>query len=209
MDQRFTEIAAEVEAYLGVHPNVSLRLLAGKLGLAPDLVVEALAHVEGGSFEEFRERKRLERAFEHLGALSPAANGPYDIVRARRRLAIPRATVRYGRPVFFRRRIEYSPPCPLVDLSRDGLALLADSGQNPGRRLSLQLAIPGAERALRVDGRVVYTVATGIAGYRCRVGVRFLPFAAGKGSNNPRTLEALEGIELRYAPGPIDSPRLP
>lgn len=209
MDQRLKEIAAEVEAHLGAHPNVSLRLLAGKLGLAPALVEEALAHVEGGSFEEFRERKRLERAFQQLGALSPAANGPYDIVRARRRLAIPRATVRYGRPVFYRRRIEYSPPCPLVDLSRDGLALLADSAESPGRRLSLQLAFPGAEPAVRVEGRVVYAVATGITGYRYRVGVRFLPFAAGKGGNDPRTLEALEGIERRYPPGPKGTPRLP
>lgn len=200
MDQRFGEIVEKIDGHLGQHPNISIRLLAGKLGLAPGRIEEALAAVEGISFEQFREAKRLERAFEQLGALSPAANGPYDVVRARRRLAIPRATVRYGFPSFYRRRIGYSHPCPMVDLSRDGTALLADSAESPGRRVALLLKFPGVEHEACLEGRVVYAVATGIAGYRYRVGIRFLPFVAGKGGNDLRVLEILEEIERQYAP---------
>jgi hypothetical protein len=51
------------------------------------------------------------------------------------------------------------------------------------------------EEEVRVDGNVIYTVATGIAGYRHRVGVEFLPFAARRGCNDPKVLEVIVQFE--------------
>jgi PilZ domain len=200
MDEDFADIVQKVDSYLRIHPNISLQLLVNKLNI-PEPVIDAALHaIEGISYQEFQEEKRLAQAFKQLGALSPAANGPYDIVRARQRLAIPRAKVQYGIPGFWRRKIEYSHPCPLVDLSCEGLALLTDSALKPNRRISTLLKFPGAEEILHVEGRIAYVLATGIAGYRYRIGVQFLPFSGQKGCNDLKSLDVLAKIEKTYTP---------
>jgi hypothetical protein len=156
--------------------------------------------IEGITYQEFQEEKRLAQVFKQLGALSPAANGPYEITRARQRLAIPRATVHYGIPGLWSRKVEYSHPCPLVDLSCDGLALLTDLALKANKRISTLLKFPGEEEIIRVEGRILYTVATGIAGYRYRIGVQFLPFSGQKGCNDLKSLNVLTKIEKAYTP---------
>lgn len=198
MSVDFADIVQKVDSYLGIHPNISLQLLANKLNIAAPVIEEALHAIEGIAYQEFQEEKRLAQAFKQLGALSPAANGPYEILRARQRLVIPRATVRYGTPGFWSRKVEYSPPCPLVDLSCDGLALLTDLFLKANKRISALLKFPGEEEALRVEGRIVYAVATGIAGYRYRVGVQFLPFSGQKGCNDLKSLDVLARIEKTF-----------
>jgi hypothetical protein len=198
MSEGFAEIVKRVEAYLQMHPNIALHLVAKKLGIAPSLIEESMHAVEGITYKEYQEQNRLSQAFKHLGLLSPAANGPYEIVRARHRLVIPRATVRYGIPGFWNRKIKYSNSCPLVDLSRDGLALLTDHALSANKRISTLLKFPGEEELVQVEGRIVYSVATGIAGYRYRIGVQFLPFSGQKGCNTLASLGFLINIEKAY-----------
>lgn len=200
MGEDFAEIVQEVDSYLRMHPNIALHLLAKKMRIEAPVIEEALHAIEGITYQEFQEEKRLARAFEQLGMMSPAANGPYEFVRARQRLVIPRATVRYGIPVFWNRKVEFSHPCPLVDLSCDGLALLTDFALKANKRISMLLKFPGEEEILRIEGRIVYAVATGIAGYRYRIGVQFLPFSGQKGGNATKCRDVLIKIEETYAP---------
>ena len=133
------------------------------------------------------------------GEISPAADGPYEKIRARRRLIIPKTTVRYQVHRLWIRKSSYSNQCPLVDVSSDGLAFLADQALRPRQRVSLLLKFPREEEILRLEGREVYAVATGIAGYRYRIGIRFLPFAERRGSNTPKALDVLLRIEKAFS----------
>lgn len=192
------DVVRKIDAYLNVYPGADLYLLAKKLEIEAPVIEQALREVEGITFREFQTEKRLAQAFAQLGSLSPAANGPYEIMRARRRLSIPRATVQYCLPGFWKRKSDLSNPCPLVDLSCDGLALLVDALLEPRRRMSLWLKIPGENGGVQVEGWIVYAVATGIAGYRYRIGVQFLPFTGQRGGNPPASLEILRRIEQRH-----------
>ena len=93
---------------------------------------------------------------------------------------------------------KYSDPHPLVDLSSEGLAFLSDEAPKPQKRVSLILKFPGEESEYQLKGHVAYTLATGIAGYRYRVGIQFLPFADRRGCNNLKILDVLLNIERTY-----------
>ena len=192
------EIARMVGALITKHPNVSLRIMAERLGTTEHRIEAALREIEGLSFEEYREGKRLEQAFKQLGRYSPAANGPYEMVRSRRRLHIPRTKVQYRLRRLLGRKPGFSGGCPLVDFSRDGLAFLADEALKPQKQISLLLKLPKEEAVIKLEGRVVYAVATGIAGYRYRIGVQYLPFGKERGSNPLKTLDVLNKLEEDY-----------
>jgi len=191
------EILQQLESFLATHPNAALPIAAGRLGLEPKQIENALREIEGQSFEEFRRSCKLAEAFKQIGADKTVPTGHWEKTRLRPRRIIPRTTVRYRfRAVWlFTRR--FSKPCPLVDLSSGGLAFLADAAPLPGKRISMLLKFPDREQALQVDGNVVYTVATGVAGYRKRIGVQFLPFNERRGSNSPRVLEVLLEFESK------------
>jgi AraC-like DNA-binding protein len=193
------EVVQKVDSHLTVHPHASLQLIANRLGITVPIIEGALREVEGVSFQEFLANKRLAEAFKQLGGISPAANAPFEMTRARQRLIIPKTTVRYQTRILWIRKSSPSNPCPLVDLSNDGLAFLADQALSPGRQISLLLKFPGDE-TLRLKGRVIYSVATGIAGYRNRIGVQFFPFADRRGCNNLKALDTLGDLEKTYAP---------
>ena len=193
------DVVQKVTLHLSAHPNASLPIVAERLGIAGQIIEDALHEIEGISFKEFQANKRLERAFHQLGERSTAVDGPYEMTRARRRLAIPKATVKYRTPHFWNRNPSYSSQCPLVDFSSEGLAFLVDEAPQSPKHLSLLMKFPGEEEEVRAEGRVIYTVATGIAGYRYRVGIQFLPFADQKGCNSPKTRETLVRIEKAYS----------
>jgi hypothetical protein len=198
------EIVQRVETQLTAHPNATLQIIAQRLGLAEQLISDALREAEGFSFQEYQSRRRLEQAFKQLGEFSIAANGPLER-RAKRRVFIPKATVRYRIPSFWSRSASYSNPCPIVDFSSDGLALLADESAELQKRISMALKFPGEEETLQVEGCVVYSVATGIAGYRYRIGIQFLPFGKQKGGNTLEALETLTRIEKACARQSIEN----
>jgi hypothetical protein len=193
------EVVRKVDSQIRSHPNMSLRIIAERLGTTEQVIEDAFHKVEGLSFQEFKDNKRLAQAFEQLGEFSPAADGPYEITRTRQRFTISKATVKYQTYRFWIRKSSGSPRCPLVDLSGEGLAFLADQTLKPKSRVSLLLAFPGEEELLRLEGLVVYAVATGIAGYRYRIGIQFLPFTGGKGCNSREALDILANLEKTYA----------
>jgi len=195
MNTNYREVVQKVNSHLAAHPNASLLIVAEKLQTTSQAIEEALQNIEGIGFDEFRAGIRLEQAFEQLGEMSPAANGPYERMRARRRIAIPKATLRYRMIGFWRRKSDFSGHCPLVDLSPDGLAFLADQARKPDRGILLVLNLPGETETLQLRGRIVYSVATGIVGYRYRIGVQFLPFAERRGCNSLKALDVITRLE--------------
>ncbi len=62
------------------------------------------------------------------------------------------------------------------------------------------LKLPEEEGALQLEGRVVYAVATGIAGFRYRIGIQFSPFTERRGCNTLKALDILAHIEKTYTP---------
>jgi len=194
------EIVRKADALIATHPNVSLRILAERLGTTEQMIEASLREIEGLSFGEYRQSKRLEQAFKQLGTYSLAANGPYEMVRSRRRLHIPRTKVQYRLRRLWGRKSGFSGGCPLVDFSRDGLAFLADEALKPQKQITLLLQFPKEEAVIKIEGRVVYSVATGIAGYRYRIGVQYLPFGKGRGCNPLKTLDVLSQLEKEYTP---------
>jgi hypothetical protein len=172
MDSR--EISRKVETFLVLHPMATLASTADGLGLSKKEIEQALLETNGTTFQEFLQNWRLREAFKQLGAYHAVPSGPWEKMRSNPRQIIPRTTVRYSVRSFWIRKPGFSNPCPLVDLSSGGLGFLADNAPAPGKRLLMLLKFPDREQELRVEGKVVYAVATGIAGFRHRVGVQFL-----------------------------------
>jgi len=193
------EVVEQLDLQLEAHPNATLQIIAERMQISSQKIVESLQEVEGVTFPEYQANKRLARAFEQLGELSPAANGPYEITRARQRITIPNAVVKFQAYSFWRRSSHFSSQCPLMDLSGDGLAFITDRALKPKKRILLLLKLPGKDDFVLVKGYVAYIVATGIAGYRYRIGVHFLPFTESRGCNNLRTMETLAALEKTYA----------
>lgn len=192
------EIIPKLDALITAHPNVSLSNAAEKLATTKQIIQEALLEIVGVSFKEYKENKRLEQVFNHLGEHSPAASGPYDRTRSRWRVYIPKTKVQYRLHRLWGRKSGFSDRCPLVDFTRDGLAFLADEALEPQKQISLLLKFPEEDEMIRLEGRVVYAVATGIAGYRYRIGTQYLPFAGKRGCNPLKTLDVLIKLEKAY-----------
>ncbi len=194
------DVVQKVNTHLVAYPNATLRSVAERLGIAGKIIEDALREIEGVTFQEFQAGKRMIHAFEQLGQINPAAIGFQETNRARRRWIIPKTTVRYQTHILWIRKSSFSNAWPLADLSTDGLAFFADQAPRPGQHISLLLKFPGGEEIPQLEGRVVYAVATGIAGYRYRVGIQFLPFTDRKGCNSTKALEVLVNMEKTYVP---------
>jgi hypothetical protein len=192
------EVIQKVNFHLTAHPNAALQVVAEKLGITGQSIEQSLREVEGTSFEEFRENKRLTHALGLLEASRADASALYEKARTRQRFIIPRTTVRYEAHSLWIRKPGFSSPCPLVDLSREGLCFLADNAPKLGKWVSLLLKFPRREDTLRLEGHVVYAVATGIAGYCYRVGVQFQPFAERRGCNSLKALNVLVKFEKTF-----------
>jgi hypothetical protein len=189
------EIIQNIDSHLTAHPHATLQAVAEKLGIAAQTIEAVLREMESASFREFQENKRLAQAFKLLGASEAGASGSWENKRARPRIIIPRTTVKYRIRSFWIHKRSFSNPCPIVDLNSGGLAFLADLAPKIGMCVSLLLKFPGEEDALRLEGHVAYAVATGIAGYRNRVGIKFLPFSERRGFNTLKALDILLKFE--------------
>ena len=78
------------------------------------------------------------------------------------------------------------------------MAFLADEALKQKKRISLLLKFQDKDEMIRLEARVVYSVATGIAGYRYRIGIQYLPFAKRRGGNSLKTLDVLIKLEKAY-----------
>lgn len=185
------EISTKVESFLQGHWNTSLSNAADKLGVSSQEIEQAIRQTHGMSFQEFQQSLRLNEAFRQLGESRTIPQGSWEETRYHPRRVIPRTTVQYRIRSFWGHRRSFSTPHPLIDLSCGGLALLADMPPALRKRVSLLLKLPDRVDALQLEGRIVYAVATGIAGFRYRVGIQFLPFENRRGCNDPKLLAAL------------------
>ena len=195
MNQNAHDILKKINAHLAVHPNASLQATAEKLGMTPQEVERILTETEGISFQQLRESSRLEEAFRLLKANETAAIGSWEVQRAGPRIIVPGTTLKYHIHRGWIHKPRYSNSCPTIDLCGGGLAFLDDLLQKPGMRISMLLKLQGREEEIPLEGSVVYSVATGIAGYRYRVGIQFLPFTDREGCNSLETLAILIKFE--------------
>jgi len=62
------EVIQRVNSHLAAHPNATLQVVAEKLGITGQSIEQILRKVEGATFEEFRENKRLDQALRLLEA---------------------------------------------------------------------------------------------------------------------------------------------
>jgi AraC-like DNA-binding protein len=186
------EISQNVESFLRFHPKASLSNTAEKLGLSPQDIEKNLREVHGTSFQEFRQTVMLNEAFRQLGETRITPEGAWEETRYHPRRVIPGTTVRYRMRGFWMRTRSFSQPLPLVDLSCGGLALLSDAVLATDKPISLMLKFLDKSEEIRLEGRTVYAVATGIASFRYRIGIQFLPFANRRGCNHPKALDILE-----------------
>jgi hypothetical protein len=192
------EVLHKISAHLAAHPNASLQATAEKLGMASQDIEKSLKEIEGMSFQQLRESRRLTEAFKQLSINRSLVRQLWEIQRTPLRIFVPEATAKYRLQSLWPHKRTFSDPCPVIDLSNAGLAFLADLAPKPGKRVCLLLRLPDLREPLYLAGHIVYSVATGIAGYRYRVGIRFLPFANRRGRNSLETLSVLMKFEKDY-----------
>jgi hypothetical protein len=193
------EVLQKMEAHLTAHPNASLQALAEKLGIASQEIERSLSEVIGISFQQLREARRLADVFKQLNENRSLVSRLWETHRTPLRIFVPEATIKYRIHSWLPHKRTFSNPCPVIDLNSSGLGFLADITQEPGKRVTLLLTLPGMKELLELNGHIVYSVATGIPGYRYRVGIRFLPFTEGRGCNRLETLSILKRFEKNYA----------
>jgi hypothetical protein len=185
----------KVDAYLSGHPHATLRVLAGNLGIKRQALEAILRETAGMTFSEFKENKRLERAINFLEVSETGAKVLGKDQKTQPLVVIPKTIVKYRIRSYWLYKRSYSKWCPIVNLSRDELAFLADLAPRIGKRVSLLLKISGRADVLCLKGVVVSALATNILGYRYRVEVGFLSFSDRGRRNTREALDILEKFE--------------
>jgi hypothetical protein len=88
---------------------------------------------------------------------------------------------------------------PLSDISRFGVAFLANTPPEEDSDISLRISLPKPPKHLELYGKVVYSILRGPGlTYEYRVGVHLKPFSAAEGDNPPQSQEVLEELEQMY-----------
>ena len=178
MDLR--ELFDNIDSRITSDPGSTAEGLAQELDATVQDIEKAVREVDGVSFNEYRENKRLAHALEALERKrAPTGGKIYQEERAQPRLTMTGTTVRYILQGDDTHKTEYSNPYPIVDLSTGGMAFLADRPAKPGRKVLLLVDSP-RRKSLRLEGRVAYAVAIDMAGYRYRLGIRLEEFAANR-----------------------------
>ena len=108
---------------------------------------------------------------------------------------VPCATVSFRESGFWRRQRADSPDYPVMDISKTGLAFIANQPPRT-RRISLQLAHASEGRPIALQCDVNYVIPNAAIHRRgFRVGVQFRPFSGKKGDNLPEALETLGRLD--------------
>jgi hypothetical protein len=85
----------------------------------------------------------------------------------------------------------------MVNLSKGGLAFEARWAVGAGRKVRLQLWVPGRDEPLELCGETRWCKRQDDRSYT--VGVQFAPFGSGSDCNPPEALAALRELEAKYA----------
>jgi hypothetical protein len=193
------QLLKDIDSRIASNPSSTARSLAQELNVTPRVIEKAVREVDGVSFNEYLENRKLALVLKTLEDRREADNrNP----RAEPRRTIPGATVTYSLHGNGIRKSGSSASYPIFDLSRGGMAFLSDRPLKPGRRISLFLRCLETKDVTRVEGDVVYSLVVDIAGYQYRTGVRFVPFDAKEGCNSPETLDVLAKL-LETAISPL------
>jgi len=186
------DLFGSIDSRITSHQDATAEGIAGELRVTVQDIESAVREIDGVSFDEYRESKRLAHALRALEEeRAPAGSKIHQEERAQPRLAVAGATVRYllmGNDIC---KSEFSNPYPIVDLSTAGIAFLADRPAKPGRKVCLLASFPKEKDPFRLEGHVIYSVAVDTADHRYRLGIRFQDFAAKEGCNRPEVLEGL------------------
>jgi len=125
MDLR--KLFENVDSRITSRPGSTAQSLAQELEATVQDIEKAVREVDGVSFHEYRENKRLAHALKALEEeRSPIGGRIHQAERVQPRLTITGATVRYlllGGGIY---KSEFSNSYPIVDLSTAGMAFLAD-----------------------------------------------------------------------------------
>jgi hypothetical protein len=189
------EVLIKVDDYLTGHPNATLRVVAGKLGIKMHVLEVILREKAGMTFSEFKDNKRLEQAINFLKVSETGAKVFGEDQQTQPLGIIPKTLVRYRIRSLWFRKCSFSRWCPIVNLNSDELAFLADLPPKTGKRVLLLMKTPGKADLLRLKGVVASALATNILGYRYRVGVKFLPFSDRGRWNTREALDLLKKLE--------------
>jgi hypothetical protein len=193
------QLLKDLDSRIANNPGSTARSLAQELHVTTRIIEEAVREVDGISFNEYLENRRLARILKTLEDKREAGNRNS---RAEPRKVLPGARISYSLGGHEIRTSGYSAPYPIFDLSRGGMAFLSDTPLKPGRRISLFLEYSDTNDELRLEGNVVYSLAVDIGGYPYRIGVRFVPFEPKEGCNSPENLEVLSKL-LETATSPV------
>jgi hypothetical protein len=194
------QLFKSIDSRITSNPSSTSRSLAQELDVTARTIEQAIREFGGVSFRKYRENRRLAHVLKILERKRESVvSGNYEHHRTEARIILPGATV----SILLRGRTIHDSgvpnSCPLIDISKGGLAFLSDRPLKLGRRVSLILRCTEITNTLCLEGRVVHTVASDIAGYPYRVGVRFMPFEAKRGCNSPEILEVLTQLEKATA----------
>jgi len=116
--------------------------------------------------------------------------------RAYERLSIPGATLSWR---YMDQSSFPDETLPLSDISRFGVAFLANTPPQEDSDISLRINFPKPSKLLELYGKVVYSIFRGPGlTYEYRVGVHLKPFSAAEGDNPPEYQEVIEELEQMY-----------
>ncbi len=134
------------------------------------------------------ENRRRDRRFTVPGSLVRMPCKPFQVCGAE----VDTREMLFGMlPAFWSQRRD------VVNLSKGGLAFECRWPVARGRRLRLQLWVPGLDEPLELQGETRWCKR--LLGRLYHVGVQFDAFSDRPGMNPPAALDALRQLEARYA----------
>jgi hypothetical protein len=112
------------------------------------------------------------------------------------RFVIPGMEVKYKKKGLFVFSRIFSEPFPAIDISKGGVAFACDEKLSKGKKLVVQLLIPG-DNLLNLNAIVRRQEQT-VGSKMMVTGVEFMPFGEGHGFNKIETLDLLRKLEEKY-----------
>jgi hypothetical protein len=138
-----------------------------------------------GEREDEHDNRRLDRRFSVPGSLVCVPCAPFSVAGAE----LETREVLCGVPAFWSQRRE------VINVSKGGLAFESRWPVSRGRKLRMQLWIPGDAQSLQLSGETRWCKR--LLGRFYHVGVQFDAFGCQPGMNSPAVLESLRVLEAQ------------
>jgi len=126
------------------------------------------------------------------------------------RFKIPGATISYKKEkLLFAPKTFNEEFCPVLDISRGGVRFLTQQTLKNGKRILLQISIPGERIPLNLKGHVRWSSFNAGKSYRFQAGVQFNAYGEKKDQNYPGSLVKIIALEQKFIePGEADDPAM-